>query len=504
MSPSHPLLDQAESVQPSMQQNQSRSSPRPPKRRNTSPPFDIEDGFRDLSPATTLRTIFASSESALHLPRSEVKLMESIETASSVEKAFGKKVAESSKLLRIWCNEIEAWPWNDDFEVPQSEGDTENHETASRDLVDCLVDADSTSNNSFRGSLPAQQVVSYEERLDAVRDELADLDIEEQKTHVLHTHMQKGTSNLPHIPTDSPSGFGYVNLDRLTALITETILQALPYYSRLMSLMDMWSVRLAVLRQIPVFLKELDDAQKALDAAWIAIGARQDRISGRGMFIESLESIRNGLGEKLSILGQRIDTMLDMIEGCEETLPDKWIDLVEEFEIDYRSWTVAAQAKVHQYEHRQDQVNNPVKVGHQMSATTDTAAIETRGRIPGAWIDEGEEELLDSESDSLDESEIEDSDHATPKGDQATYHDLEQTTVTFVSRQRHDNHHTQHSTSQLRVPRPPLFPSTGSKSTTASSLLSASDPFADEDSWTDTNVGNHEWGAEEQYSQHST
>jgi len=504
MSRSHPFHDEAESLQPSMQQNQSRSSPRPPRRRNSSPSFDVEDGFRDLSPATTLRTIFASSESALPLYRSEVKLMESIETASSLEKAFGKRVAESSKSLRIWCNEIEAWPWNGDFEVPQAEGDTENHATAIRDLVDCLRDADRASNNNFWGSLPAQQVVSYEERLDAIRDDLEDLDIEEQKNHVLHVHMQKGTSSLPHIPTDSPSGSGYVNLDGLTALITETILQALPYYSRLMSLTDMWSVRLAVLRQIPVFLKELDGAQKALDAAWIAIEVRQDRIYDRGMFRESLESIRNGLGEKLSILGQRIDTMLDMIEGCEETLPEKWIDLVEEFEIDYSSWMVEAQAKGHQYEHRQDQVNNPVKVEHQISATSEVAAIRKSGRIPGAWIDEGEEELLDSENVSFDESELEDSDHATPKDDQATYHGLEPSTMTFVSRQRHDNHNTQHSTSQLRVPRPPLFPSTGSKSTTTSSLISASDPFADEDSWTDTNVGNHEWGAEEQYSQNST
>ena len=391
--------------------------------RSPNPPLAALDPakiYHDLSPIATLKAIIANSELSSETPVDQNKLVQSIEAASTTEKSFAKKVAETSRLLRLWCDELDSWQWDGDFEVPQSEqedGQVRDGDGEHSEQIDGVIEAQSIANGGYWGALPIDKVLKYETRLESIRDDLDELDVEGQKNHLLESHSRDRSSFSSGSKRDALSP-AYAHLDDLTALVTSTIMQVLPYYSDLASLMNSWSARIAVLRQVPSFLAELEEAQNALDAAWLSIGVRQDRFSGlrrartvkvggRGMFRESFDKIRNSLEDKVAKLGQRIDAMLDMVEGQEETLPDKWIDTVEGFEIDYSSWTVEAQKKVLQYEFRLDLVQNRARgVGTaRVSSSISPSVTKTTGKMPGAWSDQESGSASENEEDRK-ESEV--------------------------------------------------------------------------------------------------
>jgi hypothetical protein len=140
-------------------------------------------------------------------------------------------------------------------------------------------------------------------------------------------------------------------MDDFTAIVTATVLQALPNLSRLQRLMDVWSIRLSVLQKVPPLLLALDDAEVALKSGWNSINKPgHDRIDDEALSRSTFEIMRRVLQNRVTTLGQDLDYMLDTLEGREDTLPDSWLDRMETIEHDYGEWVVSGDRKVREGE----------------------------------------------------------------------------------------------------------------------------------------------------------
>ena len=213
--------------------------------------------------------------------------------------------------------------------------------------------SDEAEETEYTGSLPAEDVLQYEIRVEEITEDMEDLNVEDIKRQVLDTHFS-GNSRPSSSASSAPvPAFlsSYTKMDDFTAIVTATVLQALPNLSRLMRLMDVWSIRLAVLRKVPPLLAALDDAEVALKSGWNAIHHTtvghdtEDALSR-----ETFEVMRDVLQDKVTTLGQDLDYMLDTLEGRQDTLPEIWLDRMEAIEHDYGEWVVSGDRKVREGE----------------------------------------------------------------------------------------------------------------------------------------------------------
>ncbi|KAJ9665620.1 hypothetical protein H2201_004312 [Coniosporium apollinis] len=305
--------------------------------------------LRDTSPSTALRIFTDSASSDLADDEEEASLCSNIHAATAAEKALGVRVAEAAAKLRAWCAEIEQWGWAGTFEPPEgeehgnSQKSTGSHANGKQARNGA---ANTTVGLRYWGSLPSTQVEAYEERLRDIALQLEDLELDELKDLVLQMHGQNRSRPSSSYSEKHPA---LTLLDDVSLLITKTLLQALPNLSQLNQLMDTWTVRLAVLREVPGYLKELKTSRTALQLAWDAMRAPADANNtgdSSTRWAEALQSIRTVLQDKVGGLGERLDRMLDQLEGREDTIPDAWIDNFEGLEADYAKWAVVSQRRV--------------------------------------------------------------------------------------------------------------------------------------------------------------
>lgn len=299
---------------------------------------DFDPILRNLSPTTTLR---AFSEPGLLAPNDN--LHTSLQHATFSERTLGAKAAQTGLDVRSWARELEEWEWPGTFDEPESARKIKEN----TDIVE-----KNGSVPKYWGSLPAATVKEYEVRADEIVQQLDDIDVEELKNFVLSAHHEAGNGSASI--DDSIGAIGAATdlrkLDDFTAIITATILQALPYLSRLNRLLDTWTIRLAILRQAPNFLDSLIQARADLEHAWTAIGVTTSSEAesensvdfNRGNMIETQSVIEHKVGS----LGRKLDRFLDDLEGRSETVPDSWIENMEALEQQYAEWTVHAERKV--------------------------------------------------------------------------------------------------------------------------------------------------------------
>jgi hypothetical protein len=322
-----------------------QSAARPPSR-SISRSHVLDDLLSDLSPATTLEAFTSPSG----------KLKASIEAASPADRAFGIRATLASKKVEQWLEELSSWPWpagngSMGFEVPPAKRKKSSSDKS--DLYDETEDQEVVE-TQYCGSLLAEEVVRYEQRIDEIGRDMEELEVEEIKREVLDTHFSSRSR-----PSSSASGIAvpsflssYTVLDDFTAIVTATVLQALPNLSKLTRLMDIWSVRLSVLRRVPALLLGMDDAEMALKSGWKAIEISIAAINESGennsssLTRQTFEIMKNVLQAKVTILGRDLDYMLDTLEGRMDTLPDSWLDRMESIERDYGEWIVAADRKI--------------------------------------------------------------------------------------------------------------------------------------------------------------
>ncbi|KAI7058028.1 hypothetical protein KC327_g16156 [Hortaea werneckii] len=309
-------------------------------------PRDWDPLLRDLSPTATLRTFQTADTDSSPAFRFRG-------AASVSERAWGAKAAQTCLDLRIWVRELEEWKWPGSFAVPKQEPAQDEDGKGEDD-----GGGGGRTKNDYWGSLPASIVLGYEKRADEIAQQLDDIDVEELKDFVLSAHRQAGSGRASR--DDSIASIGATTdlrrLDDFTALITATILQALPYLSRLHRLLDVWTVRLTISRNAPSYLSDLRQVQTDLEHGWAAIAVSpstpRPRGSGANFTRGNLIEMQSMIQHQVTSLGRRLDTFLDHLEGREETVPDAWIDDFERLEKAYGDWVVQAERKALENEWR--------------------------------------------------------------------------------------------------------------------------------------------------------
>ncbi|KAF1941954.1 hypothetical protein EJ02DRAFT_454627 [Clathrospora elynae] len=299
-----------------------------------------ESRLRDLSPETTLRA-FTQKPLLFDTTRDEYKIFACIETLTAAERDLGARVAKAAQRLQSWCAEIGQWGWTGSFEQPSAVYREQRRRSIELRIREHVAESglgDALPPLEYWGSLLSVEVEQHEARLDDIEDELLQLDVEELKEHVLDMH-PAGRSR-PSSAGYEASRQHYTVMDDFSFLITQTLLSALPHHAQLKDRLNAWTARVAILREAPRYLGELDTAQTAMRLGWDAIEPPADD-SDRAFeqWKEAVDTISGVLQAKVAHLGRRLDMMLDTLEGHSDCLPDAWIDTFESAEADYGRWT---------------------------------------------------------------------------------------------------------------------------------------------------------------------
>lgn len=331
----------------SLQDRNRPSSPRSPHKRQASTTAFHDPLLSRLSPSSTLEALQGSKTVE---PSPQDAVYGSIAAASTSERALGIRAASAGKQLKEWYREIQDWDWHtsrNGFEVPDGHGDLERAQNNGE-----LSEHTSNGHNraqQYWGSIPARTVIEYEHRIGEIRDAMVALQLDELKMHVRDAHFSS-TSIRPSSSTlgdykNGATAFAYRHMDDFTAIVTTTIMQALPVIFRLEALMSTWEARVATLRAVPGFTNTMAQTQQEMIAAWRTIDDPDDAPAGR-VSRPLVSGLKARLESQIRDLGQRLDYMLDMLEGRQDNLPDSWIDELERLEADFCDWAVEAERRM--------------------------------------------------------------------------------------------------------------------------------------------------------------
>lgn len=331
-------------------------------------PRVVDTLLRDLSPTTTLRafrTDPSSTDMAFGSTNADI-LARSIQSSSESERALGAKAAQACLDLRTWLREIEGWIWPGSFDVP---------EIVRKRMQ--VGDGSVTDENGeeYWGSLTARTVQAYEQRADQIGQMLDDMDVEELKEYVLSSHYRASSRppsrnrRLSTMSTLDLVTSDIKRLDDFTALVTATILQALPFLTHLNRLLDVWTIRLMILRSAPQYLRDLHRARAELDQGWAAISASlADEVT---IDRQTVSQLKSSFERQVGSLGRKLDRFLDDLEGREDRVPDVWIDDFEALESTYGVWVAQADRRVLESEWRRSRESQSAQTmvrGNEQSA----------------------------------------------------------------------------------------------------------------------------------------
>ncbi|KAL6242790.1 hypothetical protein RBB50_010436 [Rhinocladiella similis] len=304
----------------------SRSPSRSPRKKAQFAIRELDPLLANLSPDSTLRALRATD--TIPGGASQDTLASSIGDASPAEREVGIRAAFAAQKLREWRDEVSKWAW-----PGKREG--------SLGLGFITPRGAKGFNLDYRGFLTVTLAEHYEARMEEIRDDLDTLGIEDIKDHVLEAHVPAKAS--PKSPPSNGSRTSYGRMRDFTALVTATVIQALPDLAKLNMLLDNWDIRLRVLRQLPRFLEVMDSTTSEIHQAFDEI---QSTDSAAKLIGEVVERKKVALGAQVADLGRRVDRLLDMLEGHDDSLPQTWIDRLEKVELDYATWVVEAQQVV--------------------------------------------------------------------------------------------------------------------------------------------------------------
>lgn len=283
-----------------------------------------------------------------------------MDAATPAEQSFAIRAALASKNIYEWLDELREWPWPTEGGIgflPPALTKRGSQSKAGSTAEYPSEDTTAQPEKVYFGSLLESDIARFEKRISQIQDELDKLDIEEIKRHVLHNHiMPLSRPDTPGSPSfdrhfGMPSLASYAKMDDLTAVITATVVQALPNLSRLLRLMNAWSTRLTLLRRVPSLVSSLVDAETAVQLGHAtieqALKPQVDQYStieapaGAKLSHSDFEIMKLGLEKKISSAGRTLDYMLDALDGRDDTLPDEWLDRMEVVEGRFAEWTAA-------------------------------------------------------------------------------------------------------------------------------------------------------------------
>ena len=325
--PNPTRLDPRTRFRPASARNASSSPSRSPSRQAQFVAQEIDPLLDNLSPLSTLKALNLTDALGKRPPAHADLLTRSIGEATTTERAQGIRAAVAAQKLREWHGEVLAWKWPAKKDKILGKGFEPRLPTARQNGT-------TKEQKEYLGCLPKTVVIQHEERIEEIKDGLEALHVEELKEHVLQAH--SSTDNGRKVN-------GVVQLSDFTAVVTHTILQALPYLSKLTALLNDWDVRIMVLKQVPSLLRQLEKTEAIVDFA--SDNARSRRTSCL-LTRQTFKETRAALEHDVSIIGTIFDELLDLLEGRDDALPDAWIDRMDKLEARWASWTVEAERKV--------------------------------------------------------------------------------------------------------------------------------------------------------------
>lgn len=386
-----------------------RSPSRSPHRQEYPMSHELDPLLANLSPTSTLEALEATEAIDPEGRASQSLLHDSVAAASTSERALGIRAALAGKKLKKWHAELTAWPWplassppGSGFRVPpQVERSIDksrlNHEGYINKAVTdsgSVYDLDQAKDEEYWGSLPAKLVREYENRIEEIAEDMEALGVEELKDYVRDAHLTSNPRRISRTTQDNPlSRTNYIHLDDFTAVITSTIMQSLPIISRLNALISPWSIRLSILSQIPDFLELLELSQNFIADAWDVISNMDGMIETNGLDATktALHSKRTTLEKNIRELGRRLDSMLDLLEGREDTIPEEWIESMENIEAEFGEWVVETERRLMEEGWKADQKSHELGAQSQEKKTESVVRDdgEPSGSRLGANISEG-------------------------------------------------------------------------------------------------------------------
>ncbi|KAL5047754.1 hypothetical protein BDW71DRAFT_179015 [Aspergillus fruticulosus] len=295
----------------------------------------------NLSPESTLQALLSIDAVPNNEQAARDILATSISQASSAERALGIRAAVAAQKLGEWYKEVQSWPWPKRPHIGLGKG---------------FISPSGVDDTRYWGSLPSTVVEEREKRIEEIRDGMDGLEVEELKEHVLNAHIPgRSRPSSANSTMSVPPPLSYVQLSDFTAVITATILRALPLLSRLTSLLSTWHARLVVSRQIPGLLRDLRFAKSEIKAAFDLLKSSTPPAEKDVLYsITNYHAKRAALESTVLSAGRRMDCILDLLEGREDSLPEKWIDDLEAVEADFASWVMHAEKRTVENEwHRQ-------------------------------------------------------------------------------------------------------------------------------------------------------
>lgn len=397
---------------------------------------ELDPLLANLSPTSTLEALEATEAIDPEGRASQSLLHDSVAAASTSERALGIRAALAGKKLKKWHAELTAWPWplassspGSGFRVPphaeQSiDNSRPNHEGYINKAVTdsgSVYDLDQAKDEEYWGSLPANLVREYENRIEEIAEDMDALGVEELKDYVRDAHLSSNPRRISRTMQDNPcSRTNYIHLDDFTAVITSTIMQSLPIISRLNALIALWSIRLSILRHIPDFLELLELSQNIIANAWDALGNMEGMIEINGLDATNtaLHSKRTTLEENIRELGRRLDSMSDLLEGREDTIPEEWIDSMESIEAEFGEWVVETERRLMEEGWKADQ--NSHDLGAQSQEKETESVVRDDGELSGSRLGNNvSEEARDHDVDSNEDGteQVQDNQEETPNSD---------------------------------------------------------------------------------------
>ncbi|ERF69282.1 hypothetical protein EPUS_03986 [Endocarpon pusillum Z07020] len=336
MSTSNPtFLNQNTRFRPASTRSQSRSPSRSPVRKAQFTEQEIDPLLGNLSPTSTLKALSLTDVLRNNESKDTNILTHSIGETSTDQRAYGIKAALAAQKLREWHAEVLGWKWPAKKDRRIGKGFQPRLPFSPKEQTS----SGTNQKKEYLGSLPATVVAQHAERIEQIKDGLEALDVDGLKEHVLSAHIppksQDGRTNGSHREVKQLSDF--------TAVITHTMLQALPYLSKLTALLSDWEIRIVVLKHIPELMRYLEKSEEAVQSALDQVCAR--RTSGL-LTRTRFEDTKVVLGRDVRLLGARFDKLLDVLEGHEDTLPETWIDRMDKVETSFAQWTVEAERRV--------------------------------------------------------------------------------------------------------------------------------------------------------------
>ncbi|CAK7223871.1 hypothetical protein SCUCBS95973_005325 [Sporothrix curviconia] len=354
----------------------------------------VDDLITQLTPSNAV--------SALRFPTGPLKAC--LETATASEQSFVMRAALAASSIQEWLDELSEWRWPEGggpagFEEPvygrgkrmfgrsttpassSPVGRTLFSPTSPVTPERPVFGATDYSGGSrkgggepsWMGSLRANEVALYDERIAEIGREIDDLEIEDMKQHVLHHHIlplsPPGTPPIGgRLRSSSTASASFARMDDLTAVVTAIVLQALPLLSKLVRLLDVWRIRLLVLKKIPAFLDSLTAAEVAIHSAWKAVrpssldgGSNRTAMGAEDPILrrEEFAIMKSVVESKVSKAARTTDFMLDALDGWEDTIPEEWIDRIDAAERDYGEWVALCERKIRESDWRRVTVNRP-------------------------------------------------------------------------------------------------------------------------------------------------